>query len=91
MRSYLKWLKLSDQCGIPSNCGSFFADSSHRYKQALRSASALQDAAKDAAGKLRGQQNEFASHKKAINSRIKSLKTAQFKLAAWKYAMKLVQ
>jgi hypothetical protein len=61
-----------------------------RYKQALRSASALQDAAKDAAGKLRGQQNDFASHKKSINKSLENLRKAQFKLTAWRYALKLV-
>jgi hypothetical protein len=50
----------------------------------------MQDAAKDAAGQLRSQQNDFATHKKSINSSIKNLRSAQFKLTSWRYAMKLV-
>ncbi len=53
-----------------------------RYKQALQSASSLQRAAKDAAGKLREQQNDFSSHKQSIQGSIKKLRRAQFKLTA---------
>jgi len=63
---------------------------SDEYKQALHSATSLQDAAKDAAGQLRQQQDAFASHKHTIQHRIKKLREAQLQLAAWRYALKLV-
>ena len=61
-----------------------------RYEQALQSASTLEQAAKDAAGKLRAQQNDFASHKKSIKDSVEKLRQSQFRATAWRYALKLV-
>jgi hypothetical protein len=95
IRSYLEWLKLSDQftpvilffdiavAHLPSSPAC-------RYKQALESASLLQDSAKSAAGKLRSQEDSFSSHKQAIEDSIEKLRHAQFKLTSWKYAVKLL-
>jgi len=61
-----------------------------RYKEALHSATSLQQAAKDAAGQLRQQADSFASHKQTIQASIKALREAQLQAAAWGYATKLV-
>jgi len=63
---------------------------SDKYKQALQSASTLEQAAKDAAGKLRAQQNDFASHKQSIKDSVEKLRQSQFRATAWRYALKLV-